>query len=194
MTQEHGTTAAHADEGWASGSDHQPDIDWVAAERSPEFRELVKKKNSFVIPATIFFLAWYFGFIVLAGYAPDFMGERITGGDPDLFWSLSFALHRRAWLRVGGFCEEYVGYGGEDTDFGRSVVSAGLELAWTGSARAYHQHHEVEDPPVRHLDDILRNAAIFHRRWGRWPMGGWLHEFERQGLITRVARTSWRRR
>jgi uncharacterized membrane protein (DUF485 family) len=23
-----------------------------------------------VVPATIFFLAWYFGFIVLAGYAP----------------------------------------------------------------------------------------------------------------------------
>jgi len=34
-----------------------------------------------VVPATIFFLAWYFGFIVLAGYAPDFMGrEFITDG------------------------------------------------------------------------------------------------------------------
>ncbi len=31
--------------------------------------------------ATIFFLAWYFGFIILAGYAPDFMGrEFITDG------------------------------------------------------------------------------------------------------------------
>jgi N-acetylglucosaminyl-diphospho-decaprenol L-rhamnosyltransferase len=120
-------------------------------------------------------------------------GQRILGGDPDLFWSLSFALHRSAWLRAGGFCEEYAGYGGEDTDFGRSAVSAGLDLAWTGSARAYHQHHEVEVPPLRHLDDILRNAAIFHRRWGRWPMSGWLHEFERQGTIARTA-TGWVRR
>jgi uncharacterized membrane protein (DUF485 family) len=57
------------------------EIDWVAAERSPEFRELVKRKRSFVVPATIFFLVWYFGFIVLAGYAPDFMGrEFITDG------------------------------------------------------------------------------------------------------------------
>jgi uncharacterized membrane protein (DUF485 family) len=56
-------------------------IDWVAAERSPEFQELVRKKRSFVIPGTIFFLAWYFGFIVLAGYAPDFMGrEFLTDG------------------------------------------------------------------------------------------------------------------
>jgi uncharacterized membrane protein (DUF485 family) len=56
-------------------------IDWEAVERSPEFRELVTKKKAFVVPATIFFLAWYFGFIILAGYAPDFMGrEFITDG------------------------------------------------------------------------------------------------------------------
>jgi uncharacterized membrane protein (DUF485 family) len=62
-------------------AEHHSEIDWQAVERSPEFRELVKKKNTFVIPATIFFLAWYFGFIILAGYAPDFMGrEFITDG------------------------------------------------------------------------------------------------------------------
>jgi uncharacterized membrane protein (DUF485 family) len=61
--------------------DHHSEIDWLAAERSPEFRELVRKKRAFVVPATIFFLAWYFGFIILAGYAPDFMGrEFITDG------------------------------------------------------------------------------------------------------------------
>jgi uncharacterized membrane protein (DUF485 family) len=65
----------------AAGSDQHPEIDWEAAERSPEFRELIKRKRAFVVPATIFFLAWYFGFIVLAGYAPDFMGrEFITDG------------------------------------------------------------------------------------------------------------------
>ena len=54
---------------------------WEAVERSPEFRELVGKKKSFVLPATIFFLVWYFGFIILAGYAEDFMGrEFITDG------------------------------------------------------------------------------------------------------------------
>jgi uncharacterized membrane protein (DUF485 family) len=65
----------------ATGSDHHPEIDWAAAERSPEFRELIRKKRAFVVPATIFFLVWYFGFIILAGYAPDFMGrEFITDG------------------------------------------------------------------------------------------------------------------
>ena len=56
------------------------DIDWLAAERSPEFRELVKKRRSFVIPALAFVFIWYFGFIALAGYAPDFMGESVYEG------------------------------------------------------------------------------------------------------------------
>jgi uncharacterized membrane protein (DUF485 family) len=67
--------------GGAGGVDHHPEVDWEAVERSPEFRELVKRKNRFVIPATLFFMAWYFGFIILAGYAPDFMGrEFLTDG------------------------------------------------------------------------------------------------------------------
>jgi uncharacterized membrane protein (DUF485 family) len=55
-------------------------IDWVRAERSPEFRELIARRKRFVLPATVFFLAWYFGFIILAGYAPDFMGESVYEG------------------------------------------------------------------------------------------------------------------
>jgi len=55
-------------------------IDWEAAERSPEFRELVRTRRRFVVPATVFFLVWYLGFILLAGYAPDFMAERIYQG------------------------------------------------------------------------------------------------------------------
>jgi uncharacterized membrane protein (DUF485 family) len=62
------------------GSTHRQDIDWEAAERSPEFRELIKRRRALVIPALAFVFVWYFGFIVLAGYAPDFMGERLVGG------------------------------------------------------------------------------------------------------------------
>jgi len=77
MTQTHGGGAGREGTGTgAAGADHHPEIDWVAAERSPEFRELIRRRNGFVIPATVFFLVWYFGFIVLAGYAPDFMGEE----------------------------------------------------------------------------------------------------------------------
>jgi len=55
-------------------------IDWEAIERSPEFHELVARRRGFVIPCTVFFLAWYLGFILLCAYAPDFMGESVYEG------------------------------------------------------------------------------------------------------------------
>jgi uncharacterized membrane protein (DUF485 family) len=57
-----------------------PRVDWQAVAQSPEFRELVAARRRFVLPATIFFLAWYIGFILLAGYAPDFMGRSVYEG------------------------------------------------------------------------------------------------------------------
>lgn len=114
-------------------------------------------------------------------------GVLQPGGDPDLFWSLSFAVTAGTWRRLGGFCEEYVGYGGEDTDLAWSARAAGVGVSWVGTARAYHQHHPVEDPPVGHLDDILRNARIFHGRWGVWPMRGWLDGFVDAGVVRRTA-------
>ena len=112
-------------------------------------------------------------------------GELVRGDDANVFWSLSFAVAPETWARVGGFCEEYVGYGGEDTDLGRTAVARGVGLGWVGAARAYHQHHPVSSPPVEHLDDILRNGRVHRRRWGYWPMGGWLAAFEDLGLVRR---------
>jgi uncharacterized membrane protein (DUF485 family) len=58
----------------------EPGYDWERIERSPEFQELVRKRRSFVLPATIFFLAYYMGFILLTGYAPDFMASSVYEG------------------------------------------------------------------------------------------------------------------
>lgn len=113
-------------------------------------------------------------------------------GDHRLFWSLSFAMTATTWARLGGFCEDYDGYGGEDTDLGFTARDRGIELVWVGGAHAYHQHHPVSSPPVEHVDDILRNAAIFHRRWGVWPMEGWLTAFAERGLV-RYDGTRWLR-
>ena len=62
------------------GSKHESEINWKAAAESPEFKELLKKRRSFVLPVLGFVFIWYFGFIALAGYAPEFMGESIYQG------------------------------------------------------------------------------------------------------------------
>jgi uncharacterized membrane protein (DUF485 family) len=59
---------------------HMRGVDWEAVERSHEFQELVKRRRAFVLPATIFFLAYYMAFILLAGYAEDFMASSVYEG------------------------------------------------------------------------------------------------------------------
>ena len=58
----------------------EPTYDWERIERSPEFQELVRKRRSFVLPATIFFLSYYMAFILLCGYAEDFMASSVYEG------------------------------------------------------------------------------------------------------------------
>ncbi|TNL99771.1 glycosyltransferase family 2 protein [Corynebacterium tapiri] len=121
-------------------------------------------------------------------------GEIVAGEASQwpLFWSLSFALTARTWQRIGGFNEEFTGYGGEDTDFAFRARQTGHTLYWVGGAHAYHQWHPVSSPPVEHVDDIVANAQLFHSLWGEWPMEGWLRAFEERGLVE-FRDSTWRR-
>jgi GT2 family glycosyltransferase len=120
-------------------------------------------------------------------------GDVTSTDEYSLFWSLSFAVTSTTWNRIGGFCERYRGYGGEDTDFAQCAAAQKVPMRWVGGAHAFHQFHPTTDPPIHHLDDILRNATIFHQRWGWWPMPGWLTAFEAEGYIVRDADGSPRR-
>lgn len=99
------------------------------------------------------------------------------------FWSLNFAMRRATFLAVGGFDERYVGYGGEDTDFGRQVFAAGVPVLWCRGARAYHQYHPHHMPPVHHVDSVIANAARFRDKWGHFTMEHWLRAFTLMGLV-----------
>ena len=114
-------------------------------------------------------------------------GRTLDTADHHLFWSLSFALSADTWRRVGGFCEDYYGYGGEDTDFGHAAARAGVDHLVGRRRLGVPPDHGEPGPPLQHVDDVLRNAAVFHRRWGWWPMRGWLKEFANRGLITHDA-------
>ena len=100
-----------------------------------------------------------------------------------LFWSLSFAVTAGGWTGLGGFCEDYSGYGGEDTDYAVCAAAAGAGFYWVGGATAFHQHHPpARDSPAR-TAEIVRNATLFHRRHGWWPMAGWLSALAAAGVI-----------
>jgi GT2 family glycosyltransferase len=109
-------------------------------------------------------------------------GVRVEA-NAGLFWSLVFGILHIRFDDLGGFDEGYIGYGAEDTDFGFRAREASVPLLFMGGPGAFHQHHEVCDPPLQHVEDIVRNAQRFRDRWQVWPMKSWLHAFSRLGVI-----------
>lgn len=113
--------------------------------------------------------------------------ERIGEcSDYRCFWSLNFAMRRSTFLDTGGFDEAFVGYGGEDTDFGRVVMDSGIPIRWCRGARVFHQHHPHHMPPVHHVDSVIANAARFRDKWGHFTMEHWLRAFTLMGLVRLV--------
>jgi uncharacterized membrane protein (DUF485 family) len=58
-------------------TDSRPD--WAAIERMPEFRALVRAKRAFIVPASVFFVVYYFALPALVGYWPDLMSRTVIG-------------------------------------------------------------------------------------------------------------------
>jgi uncharacterized membrane protein (DUF485 family) len=61
-------------------ADEDTDVaDWERVAALDEFKQLVAAKRRFIIPATIFFVVYYFALPVLVGYAPGLMSRRVLG-------------------------------------------------------------------------------------------------------------------
>lgn len=113
----------------AGGGRDQDKIDWIAAEQSPEFKKLVSTRNRFVVPCTIFFLAWYLGFILLAAQATDFMGREF------LFDGLTvgYVLALSQFVMVWGLAWAYIRKA--DRDFDPLARAAAKKAFDAGEAR-----------------------------------------------------------
>jgi len=53
--------------------------DWARLAATAEFKALLKAKAKFVVPATIFFIVYYFSLPLLVGYAPQLMARKVFG-------------------------------------------------------------------------------------------------------------------
>jgi GT2 family glycosyltransferase len=110
-------------------------------------------------------------------------GQVVAESRFELFWSLSFCVSSATWDRLGGFHQGYSGYGAEDTDFAMTARQAGAQLFWVGGAEAFHQHHEPSRDDPTHQGEMVRNAQLFHRRHGWWPMRDWLENLPTPALV-----------
>ena len=62
--------------------------------------ELMRKKRAFLVPATIFFLTYYFALPVLCGYAPELMATKVVGA-VNVAYLFALSNFVRAWALAG---------------------------------------------------------------------------------------------
>ena len=72
-------------------------IDWEKLAASERFRDLLKAKKRFIIPAMIFFVVYYFALPVLIGYARPFMEKRVLG-PVNLAYLFALSQFFMAWI------------------------------------------------------------------------------------------------
>ena len=79
-------------------ADEEADVvDWERLAASERFRALLKAKRRFIVPATIFFVVYYFALPVLIGYARPFM-EKTVFGPVNLAYLFALSQFFVAWI------------------------------------------------------------------------------------------------
>ncbi|MFJ7468410.1 DUF485 domain-containing protein [Peribacillus frigoritolerans] len=82
----------HSPSGYDSGNKYRQLIE------TEEFKELIQKKKAFIVPVTLFFLAFYFVLPILAAYTEVLKGEAFF----HITWAWVYALLQFAVVWIGG--------------------------------------------------------------------------------------------
>ncbi len=74
--------------------------EWERIAHLDAFKDLMAAKARFIVPATLFFLVYYFALPILVGYAPELMRREVIG---PLNIAYLFALSQffMAWIVAG---------------------------------------------------------------------------------------------
>jgi uncharacterized membrane protein (DUF485 family) len=73
---------------------------WDRIASSREFNDLMATKKSFIVPAFVFFVIYYFALPVLVGYAPQFMATKVIG-PVNLAYLFALSQFFVAWIIAG---------------------------------------------------------------------------------------------
>ena len=70
---------------------------WAAIEADEDFKRLLASKARFIIPATLFFIVYYFTLPVLVGWFPKFMEQKVVG-EVNLAYLFALSQFFMAWI------------------------------------------------------------------------------------------------
>jgi uncharacterized membrane protein (DUF485 family) len=92
--------------------------DWARVEEMDEFKRLLASKRKFIVPATIFFVIYYFALPVLVGYAPGFMARKVLGVI-NLAYLFALSQFFMAWI----IAALYVRVAGKWDEMARTIIA-----------------------------------------------------------------------
>ncbi len=76
---------------------HTPVTEWPRIAATAAFRDLIRAKARFIIPATLFFMVYYFLLPALVGYAPALMKREVIG-PVNLAYLFALSQFFMAWI------------------------------------------------------------------------------------------------
>ncbi len=79
-----------------TGAEEAAAADWDAIAADADFKKLLAAKKGFILPATIFFLVYYFALPVLVGWFPDLMKTKV--GTVNVAYLFAFSQFFMAWI------------------------------------------------------------------------------------------------
>ena len=84
---------------------------YIAIQETPEFQDLRKRYRGWVIPVAVGSLIWYFAYVLLAAYAPGFMGTKLFGNI-----NLGLVLGLLQFVTTFAITQAYVKYADKSLD------------------------------------------------------------------------------
>src|SRR6516162_4230041 len=73
---------------------------WDRIATTQQFKDLMATKKTFIVPAFIFFVVYYFALPVLVGYAPGLMSTKVIG-QVNLAYLFALSQFFVAWIIAG---------------------------------------------------------------------------------------------
>ena len=91
-------------------ADEDRDVaDWERLAATAEFKSLLKAKAKFVVPATVFFIVYYFSLPLLVGYAPQLMARKVFGV-VNIAYLFALSQFFMAWLLAWAYVRAAEGF------------------------------------------------------------------------------------
>lgn len=93
--------------------------DWDRVAAREDFRGLIAAKLRFIVPATVFFVIYYFALPLLVGYAPGLMKKEVFGA-VNLAYLFALSQFVMAW----GLAAWYLRAAGKFDVMAQAIVSS----------------------------------------------------------------------